>query len=184
MMVLDIASSEYFDDKTQEFFYTKSCRVTLEHSLLAVSKWESKWKTPFLSEREMKKMTRNQLLDYFAAMEVEPPSEPLWFLALTEEQAERIIKYISEEQTATTFYSFRKDKTISNKTITSELIYYWMVSLQIPFTCETWNLSRLLTLIHIASVKGQTGKKMSKREVLRSYAEINEERKKKYNTRG
>lgn len=132
----------------------------------------------------MKKMSGKQLLDYFTAMEVEPPSEPLWFMGLTPEQSEEIVKYINEEQTATTFYSFRKDKAISNKTITSELIYYWMASLQIPFSCETWHLSRLLTLIHIASVKGQTGKKMPKREVLRSYAEINEARKKKYNTRG
>lgn len=184
MMLLDIAGSEYFNDKTQEFFYTEPCQVKLEHSLLAVSKWESKWKTSFLSEREMRKMTSQQLADYFICMEVEPPTEPRWVFALTPVQTEAIIKYISEEQTATTFYSFRKDRTINNKTITSELIYYWMVSLGIPFACETWHLSRLLTLIHVASIKGQTGKKMSKLEIMKSNAELNEERKRKYHTRG
>lgn len=184
MIQLDIAGSEYFDDRRQEFFYTSPCQIRLEHSLLSVSKWESKWKTPFLSEREMRKMSSEQLMDYFTAMEVAPPEEPLWFMALTPKQMETIVKYINEERTATTFYSFRKDKIVSNKTVTSELIYYWMASLQIPFTCESWHLSRLLTLIHIASIKGQTGKKMSKREIMRSNAELNEERKRKYNTKG
>lgn len=183
-MVLNMEGSEFFDEKTQEFVYTKPCTIKLEHSLLSVSKWESKWKIPFLSEREMQKMSNKQLMDYFICMEVEPSGESLWPLGLTSKQSEDIVKYINEEQTATTFYSFRKDKAITNKTVTSELIYYWMASLRIPFTCETWHLSRLLTLIHIASVKGQTGKKMSQREIMHSNAELNEMRKRKYHTRG
>lgn len=132
----------------------------------------------------MRKMTNEQLLDYMRCMEVKPAKEPMWVTMLTPEQFKSVVKYINEEQTATTFYSFRKDKTINNKVITSELIYYWMASLQIPFSCETWHLSRLLTLIQIASIKGQTGQKMPKREVLKTYAEINEERKRKYKTKG
>lgn len=184
MIQLQVAGSEFFDDIKQEFYYTESCTVTLEHSLLAVSKWESKWKTPFLSSRKDSKLSNEQLYDYFRCMEVTKPEELMWPLSLSQEQFRKIVKYIDEEQTATSFYSYKKDKNLSTQTVTSELIYYWMASLNIPFECETWHLSRLLTLIHIASVKGQTGKKMTKRETMQMYSELNEKRRKQYNTRG
>lgn len=184
MIQLDIEGSEFFNEQKQEFYYTEPCIVTLEHSLLAVSKWESKWKKAFLSSRKDATITNVAMYDYFRCMEVEPCKESLWPVSLSQSQYQKLIKYIDEEQTATKFYSYKKDKTLSRQTVTSELIYYWMASLRIPFECETWHLSRLLTLIHIASVKGQTGKKMTKRETMQMYAELNEKRRQQYKTRG
>ena len=184
MIQLEIESSEFFNDAKQEFFYTEACIVTLEHSLLSVAKWESKWKKPFLSSRKDDTLTDVSLYDYFRCMEVEPCKEPMWPVSLSQSQYKTLIKYIDEEQTATKFYSYKKDKTLSRQTVTSELIYYWMASLNIPFECEKWHLSRLLTLIHVASVKGQTGKKMTKRETMQMYADLNEKRRQQYKTRG
>lgn len=184
MIQLEIEGSEFFNETKQEFYYTNPCVVMLEHSLLSVAKWESKWKKPFLSSRKDDVLTNAALYDYFRCMEVEPCIESMWPVSLSPSQYQKLLKYIDEEQTATKFYSYKKDKTLSRQTITSELIYYWMASLNIPFECERWHLSRLLTLIHIASVKGQTGKKMTQKETMQMYAELNEKRKRQYNTRG
>lgn len=184
MLRLNVQGSEFFNDAKQEFYYTEPCIVMLEHSLLSVSKWESKWKKPFLSSRKDDTITNESLYDYFRCMEIEPCSESMWAVSLTRDQFQRIVQYIDEEQTATKFYSYKKDKTLSKQTVTSELIYYWMASLHIPFECETWHLSRLLTLIHIASVKGQTGKKMTRRETVQMYADLNEKRRQQYKTKG
>lgn len=184
MLELHVPSREFFNDQNQEFIYTKATVVRLEHSLLAIAKWESKWKQPFLSQHKASSVTPAQLLDYFNCMLLEPSDEPNWLFALDENLVRKIEAYIKEEQTATTFYSLRKDKAKVKETITSEVIYYWMASLGIPFTCETWHLSRLLTLIHVGSIKSQTGKKMSKREIMETNHSLNEKRKRQYNTKG
>lgn len=184
MLQLNVEGSEFFNEQKQEFYYVNPCVVTLEHSLLSVSKWESKWKKPFLSSRKDDELTNAALYDYFRCMEVEPCEETMWPVSLSQSQYKALIKYIDEEQTATKFYSYKKDKTLSRQTVTSELIYYWMASLHIPFECERWHLSRLLTLIHVASVKGQTGKKMTRQETMAMYAELNEKRRQQYKTRG
>lgn len=184
MIKFNVEGSEFFNDVTQEFYYTKSCVVTLEHSLLSVSKWESKWKTSFLSSRKDTSITNEQFFDYFRCMEVVPAEEPMWPVSLSQKQYKELVDYINDEQTATKFYSYKKDKNLSRQTVTSELIYYWMASHNIPFECETWHLSRLLTLIHVASVQGQTGKKMTKRETMAMYSELNEKRRQQYQTRG
>lgn len=184
MIQLNIEGSEFFNEQKEEFYYTNPCVVTLEHSLLSVAKWESKWKKPFLSSRKDDTFTIAALYDYFRCMEVEPCSEPMWPVSLSPRQYTDLIKYIDKEQTATKFYSYKKDKSLSRQTVTSEMIYYWMASLNIPFECERWHLSRLLTLIHVASVKGQTGKKMTKQETMAMYAELNEKRRQQYKTRG
>lgn len=73
--------------------------------------------------------------------------------------------------------------------ITSELIYYWMVSYRIPFECQKWHLNRLLTLIRICNVEeakqsGKHGGKMSKRDILSQNRALNAARRQKYNTKG
>lgn len=183
MLRLSVDGGEWFDDVTQTFIYSKPVTVELEHSLLSLSKWESKWKKPFLSSMERQDITDAQLLSYFDCMVINDVDEPRWVLMLSRQDTKRIIEYVGTEQTATTFHSYRPQRR-SREIVTSEMIYYWMASLNIPYSCETWHLSRLLTLIHIASIKGRTGEKMPARDVRQMYAEINEKRKKQYNTRG
>lgn len=51
MLLITIQGSEFWNEKTCEFEYSDSAILKLEHSLLSVSKWESKWKKPFLSDK-------------------------------------------------------------------------------------------------------------------------------------
>lgn len=184
MLEFQFSSSEWFDDATEQFFYSEDCSVVLEHSLLSLSKWESKWKKPLLSEIDARRMTPTMLADYFLCMETTGCPERNWPRLLTEVQIKQIVQYMNDEQTATTFTNLRPDRTFHRQVITSELIYYWMASLNIPFSCETWHLSRLLTLIRVASIQGKTGKKMPDRDVRKMYAEINDQRRKKTGSRG
>ena len=52
MLKITIPGKEMFNEETQEFFETKSYTIQLEHSLVSVSKWESKWNKPFLGKQE------------------------------------------------------------------------------------------------------------------------------------
>lgn len=52
MLLLTIPAAELFDDKTQEFIKTPECKLQMEHSLVSLSKWESKWNKPFLSKEQ------------------------------------------------------------------------------------------------------------------------------------
>lgn len=184
MLRFDFEGGEWFDEQNNTFLYTSKCSVLLEHSLLSVSKWESKWKLSFLSTMGSPAFTSLMLMDYFRCMEVEDCEEPNWIRNLTPLQVKRIVEYIGEEQTATTFQNYGPNRKFSREVVTSEIIYYWMASLNIPFACETWHLSRLLTLIHVASIKGKIGQKMPAKDVRQMYAELNEKRKKQYKTKG
>lgn len=184
MLRLDFESGEWFDEQSNTFLYTSRCSVLLEHSLLSVSEWESKWKLSFLSTIGTPAFAAPMLVDYFRCMEVGDCGEPNWVLNLTQAQTQRIIRYISEERTATTFQNYGPNGKSSREVVTSEIIYYWMASLNIPFSCETWHLSRLLTLIHVASIKGRAGQKMPAKDVRQMYAELNEKRKHQYQTKG
>jgi hypothetical protein len=50
MLEIVVPEREYWDPIKEEFIKTKRTTLRLEHSLLSVSKWESKWKVPFLSK--------------------------------------------------------------------------------------------------------------------------------------
>lgn len=180
MLTLNIPETEYYDEEKAEFITIKPQVLHLEHSLISVSKWESKWKIPFLSGNEK---TSVQVLDYISCMAVGPFDSRV-LRALTNEQLESINTYINDSMTAT-WFSDREKKAINKKqVITSEVIYYDMIALQIPFECQKWHLNRLLTLIRVCQEKNKPPKKMSKRELRQRNTALNAARRAQYGTNG
>lgn len=174
-------SSELWDEEKQEFFPpTKDVTLQLEHSLVSLARWESKWNKAFLSRREK---TEEETIDYIRCMTITQGIDPTVYHRLSSENIQQINEYIAAPMTAT---YFRDDKIMgySRETVTAELIYYWMIAMSIPFECQKWHLNRLFALIKVCSIKNTPPKKMSKTEIARRQAELNAARRKKYNTKG
>ncbi len=179
MLKITIPGREMFNEKTQEFFNMKEYTLQLEHSLVSVSKWESKWNKPFLDK---KPKSIEETIDYIRCMTITQNISPDVYNNLTQENIDAVNKYIDAPMTATTF-SNNKGK-INNEVITSELIYYWMTALNVPMEAQKWHLNRLLTLIRVCNVKSQPGKKMSKRDIMQRNASLNAARRAKLNSKG
>lgn len=173
---------EEYDEVKNEFIpiKTKQQILTLEHSLVSLSKWEAKWHKPFLSK---KPRTNEESIDYIRCMTLTQNVDPNVYLALTPQLIAEVSAYINTSMTATTF-SKQNGGPPNHEIVTSELIYYWMVSYGIPFECQKWHLSRLLTLINVCNVKNAPKKKMSRREILASNHALNAARRRKLNSRG
>lgn len=176
-------AAELWDEGKETFIPVpaqKEQTLQLEHSLVSLSKWESKWCKAFFSKEEK---TNEEILDYIQCMTITSNVKPEVYSNLTRENIEQINKYIESPMTAT--YISEDQKTPGRKeTVTSELIYYWMIALNIPFECQKWHINRLLTLIRVCNVKNQPPKKRSRGEITRSYAALNAARKKQLNTKG
>lgn len=181
MLKIIIPTTELFIQETSEFVSVKEQFLTLEHSLVSLSKWESKWCKPFFSTQDK---TREETLDYIRCMTLTQNVKPEVYSCLTNENMEAINEYIKSPMTATWF----KEKNTRGgigQSITSELIYYWMITLNIPFECQKWHLNRLLTLIRVCNEENNRGeKKVNKRDIAKQNAALNAARRKKYNTRG
>ncbi|MCF0140621.1 MAG: hypothetical protein HUJ78_01145 [Mogibacterium sp.] len=183
MITITVPETEMFDNKENRFFLIKETKIKLEHSLISVSKWESKWKIPFLFKSEEK--TVEQTMDYIKCMTINDVNENV-YSAFTNENFSSVKEYIESPMSATWFREKKQQKK-SSEIITSELIYYWMVLYNIPLECEKWHLNRLLTLIRICSIKAEEhigGNKMSKNSILSENQLINLERRAKFNSRG
>lgn len=180
MLYITIPSCEMYDESTEEFVYAKEQTLQLEHSLVSLSKWESKWCKPFLSKQDK---TMEETIDYVRCMTVNQVSDPTVYSRLTLDNLNSINEYIGSPMTATTFSNTPKGGS-NGEQVTSELIYYWMIALNIPFECQKWHLNRLLTLIRVCEVKNQPPKKMSKREIMSRNAALNAARRKKLGTKG
>lgn len=175
--------SDNWDASIKEFVHKdafKGCTLNLEHSLISISKWESKWHVPFLSD---KKKTEEQTMHYIKCMTINQGISDEVYDHLTVKNVEEISQYINDPMTATTVRSL-PGQSRTREIITSELIYYWMTALQIPFECEKWHLNRLLQLVAVCNAKNTPPKKMSKSDVIRRNAEINAARRAKYNSKG
>lgn len=179
MLQLTIPGSECFNEQTQEFVTIEGRTIQLEHSLLSLSKWESKWEKPFLVETPEK--TDEEILDYIRCMTLTQNVNPDVYLNLSSENIEDVNAYISAPMTATWFND--RNNRMNREIVTAEIIYYQMIALGIPFECQKWHLNRLLTLIRVCSIKSSPPKKMSKKEVLRNYRELNAARKAKARSR-
>lgn len=182
MLIIKIPGKEAFDEERQEFIQTKDQVLSLEHSLVAISKWESKWHKPFLDDSYDK--TEEQTLDYIKCMTITQNVDPNAYYCLTGDILSQIKEYINDPMTATWFSNESKIGPKKSRIVTSELIYYWMVALQIPFECQKWHINRLLTLIKVCNEENKPPKKKSKREIMSRNKALNEARKKQMNTRG
>ena len=180
MLQITIPAVEQWDERKQEFITTKEQTLQLEHSLVSLSKWESKWCKPFLTKQEK---TFEETLDYIKCMTITQNVDPEVYNYLTNENIEAVNNYINAPMTAT-YFSDDKTAKPSREQITAELIYYWMIALNIPFECQKWHLNRLLTLIRVCNIKNQPPKKRSKREIMSRNAALNAARRKQLNTKG
>lgn len=185
MLKITVPSSqigEKFDESKNEFIPIMSKKQTLqlEHSLVSLSKWEAKWRKPFLSKE---KRTSEEFIDYVRCMTLTQNVDASIYKALTPQLLSEVSAYIDASMTATSFPN-RGNRQTSSEFITSELIYYWMVSYRIPFECQKWHLSRLLTLINVCNVKNAPQKKMSRQEIMSRNRALNAARRKKHKTRG
>lgn len=180
MLEISIPPFELYNPNNNEFTPIKGQTLHLEHSLVSLSKWEAKWHKPFLFAAEY---SQEEMLDYVRCMTITQNVNRNVYFGLTSENVDTITKYINDSSTATWFK--KDDKKVGKKEIiTSEIIYYWMISLNIPMECQRWHLNRLLTLIRVCNEKNAPQKKMSARDVARDNKKLNDARKKALNTRG
>lgn len=183
MLKLIIPEIEYYDNAKEEFFLIKEHTLILEHSLISISKWESKYKKAFLGKQEK---TNEEIFEYIKMMNINPDCDEKLYLGLNQKLINEISDYISDEMSATVFAEdkFKTYNSINNDVFTSELIYYYMFSFNIPKECEKWHINRLLKLIRVFSVKNNTNKKMNKSQILRSNHLLNQSRKSTLGTNG
>ena len=181
MLTIYIKGREEFDQIKQKFFEVKGTYLSLEHSLVSISKWESKWHKPFISKEPK---TREEIIDYIKCMTLTQNVDPYVYTLLSEDNIKEINDYIANPMTATWFNEEKNTGKKNSEQITSELIYYWMVALNINWEAKKWHLNRLLTLIRICNIKNQPPKKMSKHEAMSRNAKLNAERKRKLGTSG
>lgn len=181
MLQLDIPMSpEGWDEKTEQFVEPTFATLKLEHSLVSISKWESKWNKAFLSTVDK---TNEEIMDYVKCMTTTQNVDPEVYNHLTAEHYRQIQQYIHAPMTATTIREDENAKR-SREVVTSELIYYWMFSLGIPKELEKWHLSRLITLIKVFNAKNESPKKRSRRDIMSQNAKLNAARRQRLNSRG
>lgn len=187
MLTINIPSSELFIPATNEFVTVEGKSLSLEHSLVSVSKWESKWHKPFFGNEPK---TQEQVVDYIRCMTLTKNVDPSVYFGLTPENIKAIEQYIDDPMTATTFSSDKNKPNKPNafaknkKIITSELIYYWMIAYEVPMECQKWHLNRLLTLIRVLEIKNQPSKKMSKKDLYDRNRKLNAARRNAIGTTG
>jgi hypothetical protein len=187
MLKITIPGIENWDKQNQEFVYTDSVELELEHSLVSLSKWEEEFEKPFLSPDPK---SNEETIGYIRCMTLTPDISPEVYSRLTDAHVTQINEYVSAKKTATWFLEQANKKKAApgrKETVTSEIIYNWMLSLNIPFDRETWHLNRLITFIRVANEKNANQDKKSKmtpREVAQRNRELNAQRLAKMGTSG
>ena len=153
MLTITIEEKELFNEATLEYIMIPKTELHLEHSLISLSRWESKWKKPFLGTEDH---TKEEIVDYIAAMCIDKNINPIVIESIDTDSYKKILDYVADPNTATKIYDRRPQRGGKKEVITSEVIYYWMIYYGIPFECQKWHLNRLLTLIRVCGVKGGT----------------------------
>lgn len=173
---------DIFDEKKNEFLSIKGATIQLEHSLISLRKWESKWHKPFLDRKDH---TPEESLDYVRCMTLTPHVDPLLYYVIPQGEMIRISEYIKDPMTATWFGKEDNKKGQARaRVITAEVIYYWMIELGVPVEFEKWHLNQLLTFIRVINVERTPNKKMSKSTLLKNYSALNAQRRAALRTKG
>jgi hypothetical protein len=180
MLRIIVLGEEFFNEETETFETVGDFELKLEHSLISLSKWESKHQTPFLTNQAK---TSKEIFSYIECMIINNKYPENLFARLSRKNIEEINRYIDSKESATTFGAM-PERRGRGEVITSELIYYWMVAFNIPFECEKWHLNRLFALIRICNLKNQKPKKMTRNEIAQRNRELNDRRRAELNTRG
>lgn len=179
MLRLELPELEYYNESTQMFGTLPSMTLEFEHSLFAVSKWETLYEKAFLGKV---RHSAQEMLDYIQCMRLDDgPIQDLY--RLTQEQFATINQYMDKRSTATTFHE-RPGGRAGAENVTSELMYYWMTVYQIPFEADRWHLNRFMALVKICGIKNSPQKKMRRSEILASNRALNEQRLKQLGTTG
>ena len=175
MLKITVPGAEFWDDETQEFTHDKDTVLTLEHSLVSLSKWEAKYHKPFLGNE---KQTPEETIDYIKFMTLTQNVDPKVYERIDNKIVKQIAEYIQDPMTATWFGEKAKKGGV-RRIVTSEVIYCQMIGLGIPFECQKWHLNRLLTLIRVCDEENQPKKKVSQKDALMEQAAINARRRAK-----
>jgi hypothetical protein len=179
MLKITVPGRVLFNEETDEIITVKEQHLQLEHSLVSLSKWESKWCKPFIKTKEK---TYEETIDYYRCMTITQNVDPNVYYCLTKENQKEIDDYIDAPMTATWFND--RDSESGREIVTAEIIYFWMIDQGIPFECQKWHLNRLLTLIRVCSLKRAPKKKMSMRETMEYNNKLNEARRKAAHSKG
>lgn len=184
MLEIKVPKKDCWDEEKEIFVIFPETHLKLEHSLVSLQKWESKFHTPFFATSDK---TYDEVLEYIVCMTINDVEDKSVYQYIPDVEMQRIIDYIKDPMTATWFG--KKDNTSkigtkSREIITAEVIYYWMIKLGIPMECQKWHLNQLMTLIKVINVKDAKKPKRSKSDVAQEWAAINAARRAKYNTRG
>lgn len=166
---------DILDEETGEIYSFPDTVLEMENSLVSISKWEAKFKKSFFRKEEK---SHAEVLYYIKCMTLN--SVP-WYVyrGLTRDNEEKIRAYLENPHTATVIRKNGGKGPASTKFMTSELLYYYMTELNIPFIpCENWNINRLLTLIDVCCEEKKPKKKMSSRDVASQYRALNAARRK------
>lgn len=181
MLNITIPAVEQYDEVKQEFVTSKKEQVlTLEHSLVSISKWECKWNKAFLTNRSK---TYEEMIDYFRCMTITQNVDVSVYKFIDKNIFGQIRQYMDLPMTAVKFHDFNSDSHVRD-TMTAEIIYYKMLNYGIPFECQKWHLNRLLALIRVCDIKSTPHKKMSMKEIATRNSALNEQRRKQLNSRG
>lgn len=178
-----IQPKELWDEIEERFIsIDKPITIVLEHSLVSISKWEAKWKKPYLTPN---KKTDEELLDYIKCMTITQNVDDRVFHLLSDENIKEISSYIEDDMTATTFPDNKTaQQTYRREVITSEVVYYMMVANNLPVEFQKWHLNRLLTLLKVCSIKNTPPQKLNKRDLVSKYASMNAANKARFHTKG
>lgn len=173
-------SDEFWDEGKREFLPgSPEIKLTLEHSLISISKWEEIYEKPFIGDRSEKytKKTPEEIMEYIKCMTITPNISDDVYNRLTTENIEKILEYIGSARTATTITHWKKENK-KPEIITAERLYAYMVALRIPVKFEKWFLNRLITLIEVCAADQNTDK-MSKSDAIAQQRAINAARRAK-----
>lgn len=183
MLTIVVPKTQLWDDETGHFVYLKNdVTLNMEHSLIAISKWESMYKKAFLTD---KPKTRGEMVDYIKCMTINKNVPELAWRCLTKENMSQIEEYIKDPHTATCIKQREGEgRGGRGDVLTSEYIYYLMTAAQIPWEAQTWHINRLLTLIRVYALKQEKPKKSRPGDVNKRNAALNAARRAKSGSRG